>query len=61
MPQYRLARLSDEQFAKLEALEHELGLTLIAYEPAAGAGRDDQDAQVSSITDAVVNAYQSHP
>lgn len=37
MPPYRLARLSDEQLMKIEALENEIGTTLIAYEPAATA------------------------
>lgn len=31
---YRIARLSDSQLVQIESLENEIGVTLIAYEPA---------------------------
>lgn len=64
MPPYRLARLSDEQFGKIEALEHELGLTLVAYEPEAGGSAYGQNLDADeqeSVTDALLDAYRSHP
>jgi hypothetical protein len=39
MPPYRLAELSAEQMQMIENLENEIGLTLVAYEPKAGAER----------------------
>jgi hypothetical protein len=36
-PPYRLADLSAEQMQMIEHLENEIGLTLVAYEPEAGA------------------------
>lgn len=65
MPPYRLARLSSEQFVKIEALEHELGVTLVAYEPDAGASGYGQSLgsadEQEGVTDALLDAYRSHP
>lgn len=65
MPPYRLARLSDEQFGKIEALENEIGVTLVAYEPEADGTAYSQslgaDDPQDSVTDALLDAYRSHP
>lgn len=38
---YTLADLNPNEFEAIERLENQLGLTLIAYEPTAGATRAD--------------------
>ncbi|MFZ5814098.1 MAG: hypothetical protein ACOY93_02170 [Bacillota bacterium] len=67
MPPYKLARLSDEQMMMLEALENEIGVTLVAYEPACDGLRDaatqrlDQgEAQEDLMTDALLDTYRTY-
>ncbi|MBP2019342.1 hypothetical protein J2Z79_002769 [Symbiobacterium terraclitae] len=47
MPPYRLAQLTDEQLALIEALENDLGLTLVAWEPTDEAPGDEEQLEGS--------------
>jgi heterodisulfide reductase subunit B len=48
-PPYRLADLSAEQMQMIEHLENEIGLTLVAYEPEAGAATHTGPAAACDI------------
>jgi hypothetical protein len=67
MPPYKLARLSDEQMMKIESLENDIGVTLVAYEPACDAIRDSamqnlspNEAQDDLMTDALLDTYRTY-
>lgn len=62
MPPYRLARLNPEQIAAIESLENELGLTLVAYEPATdqSAGNETASADDRFVLDALVDDYRTY-
>ncbi len=67
LPPYRLARLSDQQMGKIEALENEIGLTLIAYEPTGDAVDDTATQQFRAgeeqhdlIDEALLDTYRTH-
>lgn len=67
MPPYKLARLSDEQMMKIESLENDIGVTLVAYEPACDAIRDSvtqnlvsNEAQNDLMTDALLDTYRTY-
>lgn len=67
MPPYKLARLSDQEMSKIESLENEIGLTLVAYEPqcdalrdAANQGLTQGEAQNDLMTDALLDTYRTH-
>jgi len=65
MPPFRLAHLSPEQMSSVERLEHDLHLTLIAWEPEAGAETGPsataatQDQERDPILDALVDDYRT--
>jgi len=50
MPPYRLAQLTDEQLALIEALENDLGLALVAWEPAEETAADEGELQGASLS-----------
>jgi hypothetical protein len=67
MPPYKLARLSDEQMMKIESLENDIGVTLVAYEPADDAIRNSatqnlspNEAQDDLMTDALLDTYRTY-
>jgi hypothetical protein len=65
MPPYRLADLTPGQMTALENMENELGLTLIAYEPAGRAAGDSAannyaDAEESLVLDALNDTYRTY-
>jgi hypothetical protein len=67
MPPYKLARLSDEQMMKIESLENDIGVTLVAYEPAGDAIRNSatqnlspNEAQNDLMTDALLDTYRTY-
>lgn len=72
MPPYRLARLSDEQMTMVESLENEIGVTLVAYEPACDAVRATATQDVDRTkapddlmtddltTDALLDSYRTY-
>lgn len=62
MPSYRLAQLTDQQFRQIEALENNLGLTLIAWEPVLGSesGPTSSTAgQTQSFTGATGDSFRN--
>jgi hypothetical protein len=65
LPPYRLAHLSAEQMGALEDLEHEIGVTLVAYEPSAGPVAHTATGAVANnendlVLDALVDTYRTH-
>lgn len=64
LPTYKLAHLTPEQFAALERLENDIHVTLVAYEPAGSAGRDDMEigdlATDDTAMDALVDTYRTY-
>ncbi len=65
MPPYRLAHLDGDQQMAIENLENELGLTLVAYEPACDAVRESATNQVDEaerdlVLDALVDTYRTY-
>jgi len=67
MPPYHLARLSEEQLMKIESLENEIGVTLVAYAPE-GAGAPEEttqrfhvgEEQRDLIDDALLDTYRTY-
>lgn len=61
MPTYRLANLSHDQMTALERMEHEIGVTLVAYEPAGdNAATNNVDADENLVTDALLDTYRTY-
>lgn len=67
MPPYKLARLSDEEMMKIESLENEMGVTLVAYEPMCDALRDAAnqgltrgEGQEDLTSDALLDTYRTY-
>lgn len=67
MPPYRLAHLTPDQMMSLEAMEHDLGVTLVAYEPMCDAVRDSatnsaaaSDAEENLVLDALNDTYRTY-
>lgn len=67
LPPYKLARLSDQQMSKIESLENEIGVTLVAYEPQCDAIRDgvnqgltQGEGQNDLMTDALLDTYRTY-
>ena len=68
IPPFRLARLSPAQMTAVEHLEHDLNLTLVAWEPghAGEAATEPESTAATSlddsdlILDALVDDYRTH-
>lgn len=66
MPPYRLAHLSPDQMLSIENLEDEIGVTLVAYEPATGGDAmtnnlaDDSDSLVLDALNDTYRTYDPH-
>lgn len=67
MPPYKLARLSDEQMEMIESLENEIGVTLVAYEPAndglpaaTAQSLAQGEGQDHLLTEALLDTYRTY-
>lgn len=53
MPSYRIASLTPEQMRELERMEHQLGVTLVAYQPGDQATGAFNQADAGTESDAI--------
>jgi hypothetical protein len=65
MPPYRLAHLNPDQMLAIENMEHDLGVTLVAYEPMCDAVRESTnnvvtDGEENLVLDALNDTYRTY-